>query len=179
MPDFITLSCPSCEAKLEVTPDIDRFACAHCGTEHIVKRAGGIVSLLPVVEAIKGVQTGVDKTAAELGIARLQKEIEELTASTNKFIKENPQPFFGSLFILLIFFGFLIALVSFASSSWKINAGFIVGLIMFFLGILPLFFLRGNKKKWQETKGVEIKMMQDQIEAKKAELAHLQEIVKV
>ena len=41
MADFVTLSCPSCGGKLEVTRDIERFACAHCGREHIVKRTGG------------------------------------------------------------------------------------------------------------------------------------------
>ncbi|MFL7795121.1 MAG: hypothetical protein AB8I69_23480 [Anaerolineae bacterium] len=30
--DSITLTCPSCGGKLQVTNDIDRFACTHCGT---------------------------------------------------------------------------------------------------------------------------------------------------
>jgi DNA-directed RNA polymerase subunit M/transcription elongation factor TFIIS len=43
MPDFITLSCPSCGNKLQITDDIDRFACAACGNEYIVNRSGGDV----------------------------------------------------------------------------------------------------------------------------------------
>ncbi len=78
MPDFITLTCPACGGKLEITDDIERFACAHCGREHVVKRGGGIVSLAPVVDAIRNVETGVDKTASELAIARLQREIDDL-----------------------------------------------------------------------------------------------------
>jgi predicted RNA-binding Zn-ribbon protein involved in translation (DUF1610 family) len=45
MPDFITLSCPSCGHKLQITEDIDRFACDACETEYIVYRGGGIVTL--------------------------------------------------------------------------------------------------------------------------------------
>jgi phage FluMu protein Com len=52
MPDFITLSCPSCGHRLQITEDIDRFACAACGNEHIVNRSGGIVTLKPVIEGI-------------------------------------------------------------------------------------------------------------------------------
>jgi predicted RNA-binding Zn-ribbon protein involved in translation (DUF1610 family) len=35
MAEFITLSCPSCGGKLQVSEDLDQFACAHCGTEHL------------------------------------------------------------------------------------------------------------------------------------------------
>ena len=53
MSDFITLSCPTCNGKLKITDDIDRFACVHCGNEHVVKRGGGVVSLKPVVEQLE------------------------------------------------------------------------------------------------------------------------------
>jgi hypothetical protein len=78
MTDFITLTCPSCGSKLQLTNDIDRFACSSCGNEHIVIRSGGIVSLSPVAEHLKGIKVGVDKTASELAIPRLQGEITQL-----------------------------------------------------------------------------------------------------
>lgn len=37
MPDFVTLSCPTCGGQLQITKDIERFACGHCGNEHIVR----------------------------------------------------------------------------------------------------------------------------------------------
>jgi len=83
MPDFVTLSCPSCGGKLQITADIERFACAYCGNEHVVRRGGGIVSLIPIADDIKGIKTGVDKTAAELAIVRLEKEINELNLNRN------------------------------------------------------------------------------------------------
>jgi predicted RNA-binding Zn-ribbon protein involved in translation (DUF1610 family) len=81
MSDFVTLTCPSCGAKLEITPDMDRFACGYCGTEEIVRRAGGAISLAPVVEGLNQVRAGVDKTASELAIKRLREEIAILQVS--------------------------------------------------------------------------------------------------
>lgn len=78
MPDFFTLTCPSCGGRLQIGNDVERFACGYCGGEHVVKRGGGIVSLAPVIDEIKKVQTGVDKTASELAIARLTPEIEKI-----------------------------------------------------------------------------------------------------
>jgi ribosomal protein S27E len=49
MPGFITLSCPACGNKLQITEDIDRVACAACGNEHIVNRSGGVITLKPVI----------------------------------------------------------------------------------------------------------------------------------
>ena len=53
MSAFVTLSCPSCGARLQIANDIDRFACAYCGAEHVVRRSSGLVSLAPVVAAIR------------------------------------------------------------------------------------------------------------------------------
>ena len=78
MPEFVTLSCPTCGGQLQITSDIDRFACAHCGNEHIVKRGGGIVMLAPVVKGLAEIQRGTDRTAIELTIRRLKEEIREL-----------------------------------------------------------------------------------------------------
>lgn len=75
MPDFITLSCPSCGGKLEITKDLERFACGHCGTEHIVRRTPSTISLAPVTEVLEKVRDNTDRTAAELAIPRLKKEI--------------------------------------------------------------------------------------------------------
>ena len=80
--DFITLACPKCGGQLEITPDMDRFACKYCGNEHLVRRSGGNVSLSPVVEGIKRVEDkfdraliGADRMAAEQTIQRLKNEL--------------------------------------------------------------------------------------------------------
>jgi hypothetical protein len=92
MTDFVTLACPSCGAKLDITSDIDRFACSHCGQEHIIRRGGGIVSLSPVVGAINQVGAGVDRVAAEMAINRLPKEIAEWKQNRDAFIRNHPRP---------------------------------------------------------------------------------------
>jgi len=78
MANVFTLTCPSCGGKLKITSDLERFACAHCGNEHTVRRSGSVVSLSPVVESLNKVQAGVDKTASELAIRRLREDIDNL-----------------------------------------------------------------------------------------------------
>jgi ribosomal protein S27AE len=78
MEKIISLTCPSCGGKLQITNDIERFACGNCGNELLVRRFGNAISLAPVVAEIKKVKEGVDRTASELAIPRLKREIEEL-----------------------------------------------------------------------------------------------------
>ena len=85
MPEgFVSLKCANCGAKLDVYPDMERFACGYCGTELIAQRRGGTVALRAVTEAIKQVQIGTDKTAAELALLRHEKELDELVKRRNK-----------------------------------------------------------------------------------------------
>lgn len=77
--NFIPLSCQHCGAKLDVYNDMERFACSYCGTEMLVQRRGGTVALKQIESAIQKVQTGTDKTAAELAMPRLQAELQQLT----------------------------------------------------------------------------------------------------
>lgn len=78
MPDFVNLTCPSCGGALQVTQEIERFACGYCGREHVVRRTGGLISLSPVIEEIKGVRVATDRTASELALVRLNGELLEL-----------------------------------------------------------------------------------------------------
>ena len=114
--DFVTLTCPSCGAKLQITDDIERFACTHCGNEHIVKRAGGLVALAPVVQAIKQVRDGVDKTASELAIKRLLMEIAELEKQKqHRLISSVDYIWTG------VFAGLGIGFVAFCIVTWTAN----------------------------------------------------------
>lgn len=75
---IIKLNCVSCGSTLDISQQMERLACGYCGTQQIVERSGGAIHLRGVAEAISKVQVGTDKTAAELAIARLSKEIEDL-----------------------------------------------------------------------------------------------------
>lgn len=83
MRDLVVLSCPNCGGRLEITPNLTRFACGYCGTQVAVHRGGGVVALEPVVEGLARIQSGTDRTAAELAINRLQNEIRDLRAQQN------------------------------------------------------------------------------------------------
>jgi DNA-directed RNA polymerase subunit RPC12/RpoP len=81
MADFVTLTCPTCGGKLQITPDIDRFACTHCGNEHLVKRGQGVIAIQPLAESLIGLKRATDRTASELAIRRLTDELQQLQAS--------------------------------------------------------------------------------------------------
>lgn len=124
--DFITLACPNCGGKLQITPDTERFACQFCGYEHIVRRSGGSISLEPVVKMMKSIDSNLnlvgeevyrlglsnEKQVAEQTILRLKKEIEELNKQLGSYAD-------GIQAILII--GILMAMI---------GIGLIVGAIM-------------------------------------------------
>ena len=75
---IIKLNCQNCGSSLDISQDMENFACGYCGTSQMVERKGGIIQLKKVADAISKVQRGTDKTAAELALARLPKEINNL-----------------------------------------------------------------------------------------------------
>ena len=77
----VTLNCSSCGAALEIDPGMSQFACAYCGAALAVERRGGTIALRQVVDAVAQVQVGTDKTAAELAIARLTRELDAAKAA--------------------------------------------------------------------------------------------------
>lgn len=102
---FIQLTCASCGGKLDVYDDMERLACGYCGTGMIIRRRGGTVSLTAVTEAIRQVQVGTDKTAAELALARHENEIKELFAQRRALQKSQREAVlglgFGALTVLI------------------------------------------------------------------------------
>ncbi len=71
------LSCPSCNNALVIGGDVERFACGRCGTEYLVQRQGGIVTLTPTAEKLQ--EEGFEEAARRLlhyEIAQLEKDIE-------------------------------------------------------------------------------------------------------
>lgn len=75
---FVPLKCPSCGAKLDIYNDMEKFACGYCGNEMLVQRRGGTVALKAIEDGIRQVQKGTDRTAAELALVRLERELQNL-----------------------------------------------------------------------------------------------------
>jgi DNA-directed RNA polymerase subunit RPC12/RpoP len=69
MSNLITLTCPSCGGRLEITNNTERYVCAHCGNSHIVDPIRQIVQLKAQLKAL----------TTEKDIQRVQEEITDLT----------------------------------------------------------------------------------------------------
>lgn len=180
--DFLTLSCPNCGGKLEITPDIERFACQHCGYEHIVRRIGGIVSLEPVVQMLGQITNGfshvgngmnrlsfnTEKQAAELTIKRLKEEIDELQAGMTR-VCDKRWGVMAPGFVLLSCGGAAI-LVS-VGGLVPIDIGLIIAGILIPIGIILIAASKNVGKKDQEA-------IEQQVKQKETELQRNYDFVK-
>jgi ribosomal protein S27E len=126
---FIKLNCANCGAKLDVYDDMDRFACGFCGTELIAQRRGGTIALKAVTEAIKRVQVGTDKTAAELALARLNEELKKLTANAAElsYTRRTNRALSVMVGVPGVFFGLFLIMFSIIGRS---SSAFMLGLAL-------------------------------------------------
>lgn len=161
MVDIITLSCPACGGRLEIRPNVNRFACGYCGNESIVHKEGGIITLEAVEENIQKIQLSSERIATELAIPRLEKEIASskkdlltLIEYRNKLLenyqdiekqynksKNLPISSIIAFLILSIMFGIIFSGFFFAGIL-KLDSLLIPGAL--FLGLIiavPLFYL--------------------------------------
>jgi predicted RNA-binding Zn-ribbon protein involved in translation (DUF1610 family) len=53
MSDLITMTCPSCGAKLRVAQDAATLLCGHCGNEYRVRNNAGTVYLAPMAQDVR------------------------------------------------------------------------------------------------------------------------------
>ncbi len=170
MSDVFVLTCASCGGKLQITTEIDRFACAYCGTEQIVKRSGGTVSLVPVIAGIKRVQAGVDKTASELAIVRLIKEIDELTQQ-----KANLEPFPKSAATgctWLIFLG-----LAWAMSALSFGMTGFITILVAILFIFCIFLIVSILDSTKKSNDVQATYLNNEITRRKSELSRNRQVV--
>ena len=78
----------------------------------LVRRGEGIISLKPIIEDVKSVRRATEHTAAELVIARIEKEIGELRKTSLSMPMKDTLSGFGQIVfehipVLLITFGSL------------------------------------------------------------------------
>ncbi len=178
MPDFVTLSCPNCGARLDITAEIDRFACSYCGQEHVVRRSGGIVSLAPVVAALNQVRNGVDRAAAELAIVRLQKEIAGLADQRDQYLRANPRPETEIYQPVMVVLGVLAILVSVFLFAEGVNCAgpvLVVGILLLAIGLIPILERPAAQRDWEHLAGEKLKAFAAEIAAKEEELKRARE----
>lgn len=156
---MIKLTCNSCGGKLEITPDIERFACGHCGNEWIVNRGGGIISLKAVEEKLGTIEKNTKKSAVHSeaiasGVKstiikeEIQKLETELTAIGVKItaVDLNPQKKIYTQMPITYYIGIvasiiigIVALVFLISGGF--NGGCGITLSIIFISTVWLFFI--------------------------------------
>jgi hypothetical protein len=81
MPDFISLTCPSCGGALEVGQDVRQLTCLHCGTKHDVIREQGGPVLQPMLEQIEQIsRTLTDEEIMRQSAAKSTQAVEQQSA---------------------------------------------------------------------------------------------------
>lgn len=147
MPDFLTLTCPTCGAKLKLADKINLLVCASCGNEHMVTRDGGAIYLAPMAADMRQMRVGVDKTAAELAVVRLGKELADLEASlaqlNERRRKNNNES--GCLWSVGIVVELILIIQMynlFAAADYAVS----VGCAILFLGLLAVMIANATKR---------------------------------
>ena len=126
----VPIKCANCGSNLEVTVEMTNFACGYCGASQIVERFGGTISLKLVSDAINRVQAGTDKTAAELALKRLSKELMEVEQAWTDTHSENSRKLDGNLKLFggLWLGGIVICLLMSAPGGGAAVVAFLLGL---------------------------------------------------
>lgn len=147
MADYISLTCPTCGTKLKITDDMNNFACGHCGSEQIVKREGGAISLAPLVESEKGTNDGVDKTESELAIPRLEKEIKQFESVISEMREKLQTEHYIEISMGFSFYTVLIgALTNAIIRNWDLSTTLGVGVGAFLIAMIVLVVVTERKE---------------------------------
>lgn len=85
---FVKLSCRACGAPLEIAEDIDQFACSHCGSQWIVERQGGIVSLKAVEQSLRNIEVHTSSSASNTEILALEAQLRNIRKRIKDLIGE-------------------------------------------------------------------------------------------
>lgn len=144
----ISLKCTGCGSSLDITSDLEVFACGYCGARQLVRRSGGTISLKPLEEGIARVQEGTDRTAAELAVRRLREDLavvdSDIERARTDFAKQNGATQGGLLLVLFGGAGLAALFVMFN----QITLCFIAfGAALLIPGLLSRSLLDGARKK--------------------------------
>ena len=179
--DFITLICPNCGGKLQISNIQDIFTCNFCGNEHLIRRNNGNVSLEPVVQVIKKVKTVVVKTPSELAIIRLKDELGELNSEIQAIRNsENPKGKF--LIIFMMSLGIIVLCMAAPFIPIMMDEDVIIwilifGLLLFVGSIFLLVNFNREKSIFEDRKIQAEKTLIDLRNKKEKELKFHQDVV--
>jgi hypothetical protein len=98
----VSLACPGCGASLSIRESVNRFHCTYCGGGFDVIREGGTISLENISASIHSTKESSGRTASELALVRLGKELRAEQARLDllrrpEFVAPT-EPFFTDIF---------------------------------------------------------------------------------
>lgn len=152
--NLLKLACVNCGAPLEIGADLDVFACGFCGSQQRVERKGGVVALRRVETAIKAVQRGTDRTAAELALSRLSRELSEAEEqqqyASDAAIESRESALRGrGMLTLVTLFGVVLAGLVLQAALPSSTPGFVTFLVSIVwyiaIGAAPIFVFRTTR----------------------------------
>lgn len=88
MTEITKLSCPACGGKIEVKENSDQFTCTYCGTHLQIEKSKGEIAVRPFIQAVKTMQSSMDRNASELAINRIKPELAALEAQRGLYLGE-------------------------------------------------------------------------------------------
>jgi hypothetical protein len=158
----------------------------------MVRQSGGAVTVAAVVEELKGVKVGVDRTAAELAIVRLKEEIAALymlrdkafDGTDSKKVGDNSSNSFYSGLVAFVFT--VIFIISLPGGTSKGGWGVVANIFLLVMAVL-LWTITVQLAKYQTRLVVElgenqlrnIQPYELMIEAKKTELKKYHDVVMI
>jgi hypothetical protein len=144
----LALRCAGCGANLEVEPDVDHLTCGYCRTPQEVVRRGGAVCLQKLEDAIALVQRGTDKTAAELAIPRLERELLEVDADRKRQIATQIRVPDRTKLANAVIAMMIVSAVGFFSMIALMNKDVTSGFLIHFAWVVWLAGLVGSAGGW-------------------------------
>jgi len=78
MSEVIELICKNCGGKANFDLSSNIFKCEFCDSKFLIENKNNNISMQPLIQSMDSLQNGIDKTASEFAIVRIQKELDNL-----------------------------------------------------------------------------------------------------
>lgn len=184
MTQTIIINCPTCGSTSSRKVGISDFVCSYCGTQYRVEYSSNGMFLYPILQSMQTLQTGMDRTAAELTVKRLKEEIYYLRVNIGPLMPEYnyiklqaSKTRFAFIFkrfwwlFIIIFFAILI--ISIVKDFYAVAGITVIALILFItLGISNLIALSKATKRLKVLSQI-VEPMLEQLSEKEQRLEYL------
>ncbi|MFA5612604.1 MAG: hypothetical protein WDA04_07070 [Anaerolineaceae bacterium] len=152
MKEIIKINCPSCGSMAPHDQRDRDFVCEFCGTHFRIKQTGNDLQIVPFIESIQELKTGMDRTGSEMTIKRLKEEIAELNGQLRlispeyeKLKREAENPGLALKYRKYWWIGLVLALVLFIIAVASDLMGLGAFAVLLFIGSILMYGLAAQK----------------------------------